>query len=49
MDLTISKSIKQSFSSSKNIGKLIPLVIAINDLSQLEDALKIVELKKPCK
>ncbi len=49
MDLTISKSIKQSFSSSKNIGKLIPLVIAINDLSQLEDALKIVELKKTCK
>ncbi|OFY41549.1 MAG: hypothetical protein A2X18_06920 [Bacteroidetes bacterium GWF2_40_14] len=49
MELTIDDSIKHSFSNSKNIGKLIPLVISINDISQLDDVLKIIEFKKTCK
>ncbi|MFA5850349.1 MAG: DUF3788 family protein [Bacteroidales bacterium] len=49
LDLTISNSIKQSFSNSKNIGKLIPLVIDIADINQIEDALKIIEFKKTIK
>ncbi len=49
LDLNIEDSIKQSFANSKNIGKLVPLVIPVIILSQLEDVLKIIEFKKTCK
>lgn len=48
-ELKIDQSIKESFSKSKNIGKLIPLVIAIKENSQVDDVLKIIEFKKSIK
>ena len=47
--LIIDPSIKESFLKSKNIGKLIPLVIAIKEMSQIDDILKIIEFKKSIK
>lgn len=48
-ELIIDPSIKESFLKSKNIGKLIPLVIAIREKSQVDDVLKIIEFKKSIK
>ena len=48
-ELKINPSIKESFLRSKNIGKLIPLGIAIRDKSQVDDVLKIIEFKKSIK
>ncbi|HBY01939.1 MAG TPA: hypothetical protein DEG92_05265 [Rikenellaceae bacterium] len=48
-ELEISPSIKESFLKSKNIGKLIPLGIAIRENSQVDDVLKIIEFKKSIK
>ncbi|MCE5320467.1 MAG: DUF3788 domain-containing protein [Bacteroidales bacterium] len=47
--LKIAPTIKESFLKSKNIGKLIPLVIAIKEMSQIDDVLKIIEFKKSIK
>jgi hypothetical protein len=48
-ELKIDPSIKESFLNSKNIGKLIPLVISIKEMSQIGDVLKIIEFKKSIK
>ena len=48
-ELKIDSSIKESFLKNKNIGKLIPLGIAIKDKGQVEDVLKIIEFKKRIK
>lgn len=48
-ELKIDPSIKESFLKSKNIGKLIPLVIAIKEKNQVDDILKIIEFKKSIK
>jgi hypothetical protein len=45
-ELNIDDRIKEEFSQSKNIGKLIPLVIKMNRIEQLKDAIKIIEYKK---
>lgn len=45
-ELEISPSIKESFLKSKNIGKLIPLGIAIRDKVQIDDVLKLIAFKK---
>ncbi len=47
--LPIDGVIKEQFSKSKPIGKLLPLVINITDGSQLNDTLKIIEFKKSLK
>ena len=48
-ELEIEEKIKEDFSSSKSIGKLIPLVININKEEQINDVLKIIEYKKSLK
>jgi hypothetical protein len=45
-ELNIDERIKEEFSQSKNIGKLIPLVIKMNRIEQIDDAKKIIEYKK---
>ena len=45
-ELNIDTSIKEEFNQSKNIGKLIPLVINMNRIEQIEDVIKIIEYKK---
>lgn len=47
--LPIDEVIKEQFSKSKPIGKLLPLIINITDGSQLNDAFKIIEFKKSLK
>jgi hypothetical protein len=48
-ELNIDKSIRKEFSQSKNIGKLIPLVIKMERIEQIEDVIKIIEYKKSLK
>ncbi len=48
-ELNINKSIKEEFSQSKNIGKLIPLEIEMKRIEQIEDVVKIIEYKKALK
>jgi len=48
-ELDIENRIKEDFSQSKNIGKLIPLVIDVSRIEQIDDVLKIVEYKKKLK
>ena len=48
-ELDIENRIKEDFSQSKNIGKLIPLVINVSRKVQIEDVLKIIEYKKKLK
>ena len=48
-ELNIDKSIKEEFSQSKNIGKLIPLTITMKITEQIEDAIKIIKYKKSLK
>ncbi len=45
-DLPISEEIKKSFGSAKAIGKLIPLILDINQEEQLTDFREIVKYKK---
>ncbi len=45
-ELNIEKDIKDDFRQSKNIGKLIPLVINVSRKEQIDDVLKIIEYKK---
>ena len=47
--LCIDESIKEEFSQSKNIGKLIPLIIKMSRVEQIEDVKKIIEYKKSLK
>lgn len=47
--LDIDPGIKKNFKSSKHIGKLIPLVIAVHKKEQLDNVLKIVAYKKGLK
>jgi len=48
-NLDIQNSIKDDFKSSKNIGKLLPLVVNMRKKEQIPDVLKIVEYKKSLK
>ncbi len=48
-ELNIDKSIKEEFTQSKNIGKLIPLVIKMIRIEQIDDVKKIIEYKKTIK
>ena len=48
-ELNIGKKIKDDFSQSKHIGKLIPLVINVSEKEQIDDVLKIIEYKKKLK
>ena len=48
-ELNIEKKIKEDFSQSKNIGKLIPLVINVTRKKQIDDVLKIIKYKKELK
>lgn len=48
-NLDIEESIKESFSKSKNIGKLIPLTLQVNRKEQITDILKIIDYKKSLK
>ncbi len=45
MELDISESIKEEFSKSKKIGKLIPLVINMTQKEQIDEIIKISEYK----
>lgn len=46
--ISVPSNERYSLEHQWNIGKLIPIVITINDLNHIEDVLKIIELKK-CK
>ncbi len=48
-NLDIQNSIKEDFKNSKNIGKLLPLVVNMHKKEQIPDVLKIVEYKKSLK
>lgn len=48
-ELDIERRLKEEFRDSKIIGKLKPLIININDKSQIKDLLKIIEYKKNLK
>ena len=48
-ELIIEEQIKEDFNQSKNIGKLIPLVINVSRKEQIADVLKIVAYKKALK
>ncbi|HPO50469.1 MAG TPA: DUF3788 family protein [Spirochaetota bacterium] len=48
-ELDIDCRLKEEFRGSKIIGKLKPLIININDKSQIKDLLKIIEYKKNLK
>jgi hypothetical protein len=48
-ELNIDEKIKEAFSQSKNIGKLIPLGIDMSRKEQIEDVKKIIEYKKSLK
>ena len=45
-ELDISEKIKTDFALSKPIGRLLPLLISIDNNEQLTDVLKIIEFKK---
>ncbi len=48
-ELDIEEKIKEDFSRSKTIGRLIPLVINIDKEEQIKDVIKIIEYKKRLK
>ena len=48
-ELDISEQIKEDFYEMKPIGKLLPMVISIDQQEQLADLLKIVKFKKEVK
>jgi biotin operon repressor len=47
--LNISEDIKKDFKSTKNVGKLLPMTIAMKEKEQIKDLLSIVEYKKSLK
>lgn len=47
--LDISETIKEDFCKAKPIGRLIPMIIDVNDKKQLNDLLTIVRFKKNLK
>jgi len=47
--LDIAEQIKEDFCRMKPVGKLLPMVLSINNLGQVEDLLKIVTFKKSAK
>ncbi len=47
--LDIEESLKEGFSRSKPIGKLIPLTVNVNKKEQIKDILGIIEYKKSLK
>ena len=47
--LDISEQIKENFLRTKNVGKLLPMVITIDRQEQLADLLKVIEFKKKAK
>ena len=49
MELDIDESLKESFSSNKSIGKLIPLAFDMKRKDQLGDLLKVIKYKKKLK
>jgi hypothetical protein len=48
-EMGIDETIKKDFNTQKPIGKLIPLLIIMNQKEQLSDLLKIIEYKKGLK
>ncbi|KPJ96417.1 MAG: hypothetical protein AMJ53_00770 [Gammaproteobacteria bacterium SG8_11] len=48
-ELNIEEELKESFSRSKAIGRLIPLTININEKEQVKDVIKLVDYKKSLK
>lgn len=47
--LDIDEKIKENFSSSKNVGKLIPLAISVTQKAQIKDIITIIDYKKEIK
>jgi len=48
-ELNIEEELKERFSRSKAIGRLIPLTININEKEQVKDVIKLVDYKKSLK
>jgi len=48
-ELDISEQIKEDFCQMKPVGKLLPMLICINEQKQLTDLLKIIKFKKELK
>ena len=48
-ELPIRDEIKTKFESEKHLGKLIPLLIEVNDASALDDVYALIEYKKSLK
>jgi hypothetical protein len=48
-ELNISEQIKEDFCTTKSVGKLLPMLISINNTEQLPDLLKVIEFKKKAK
>ena len=48
-DLDIDNRIKEEFAQAKAIGRLLPLIINIQEKEQLDDLLKIIDYKKKLK
>jgi hypothetical protein len=48
-ELPINESVKQSFKESKYIGKLIPLILSLEKVEQLNDLIEIINYKKGLK
>jgi hypothetical protein len=47
--LDISEQIKEDFCRTKNVGKLLPMLITIDRQEQLPNLLKVIEFKKKAK
>lgn len=47
--LDISETIKEEFCKAKPVGRLIPMIIDVNDKAQLKDLLTVVRFKKGLK
>lgn len=47
--LDISETIKEEFYKASPVGRLIPMILDINDRAQLDDLLRIVRFKKSLK
>jgi hypothetical protein len=48
-ELDIKENIKEEFIHAKHIGKLIPLIIRMKKMDQIDDAIKIISYKKKLK
>ena len=49
LELGIDETIKETFSAAKPVGKLMPLIIDIDQLKQIEDLKKVIKYKKGLK